>query len=212
MATLPELKLTVYSDYICPFCYVGNHRLQRLRDSYDLMINWRFIEIHPETSADGEPIEDLDYPSETWQQMMDNLRRIADEENIPLTVPNFITNSLDALLLSEAVKPEGKSKFYRLHEALFESYFVEQKNIGDRNVLRQIAYDCGIDDAVIDDAWSNERYRQSLLQNYNTARQHGIQSVPSFIFGEQVLTGVVDEDVFRKAAELTISTSDKQPA
>jgi len=179
MATLPELKLTVYSDYICPFCYVGNHRLQRLRDSYDLMINWRFIEIHPETSADGEPIEDLDYPSETWQLMMDNLRRIADD---------------------------------RLHEALFESYFVEQKNIGDRNVLRQIAYDCGIDDAVIDDAWSNERYRQSLLQNYNTARQHGIQSVPSFIFGEQVLTGVVDEDVFRKAAELTISTSDKQHA
>jgi len=210
MATLPELKVTVYSDYICPFCYVGNHRLQRLRDSYDLKINWRFIEIHPETSAEGEPIEDLDYPSETWELMMDNLRRIADEENIPLSGPNFITNSLDALLLSEAVKPEGKDKFYRLHDALFESYFVKEKNIGDRNLLRLIARDCGIDDAVIEDAWSNEHHRESLLQNYNTARQHDIQSVPSFIFGDQVLTGVVDEDVFRKAAELTVSTSDKQ--
>ena len=210
MVTLPELKVTVYSDYICPFCYVGNHRLQRLRDSYDLMINWRFIEIHPETSAAGEPVDDLDYPSDTWELMMDNLRRIAAEEDIPLSEPDFITNSQDALLLAESVKPEGRTKFYRLHEALFESYFVEQKNIGDRNVLRQIAHDCGIDDAIIEDAWSNDRYRRSLSQNYNSARQHEIQSVPSFIFGEQVLTGVVDEDVFRKAAALTAGTSNKQ--
>ena len=209
MVTLPELKVTVYSDYICPFCYVGNHRLQRLRDSYDLMINWRFIEIHPETSAAGEPVDDLDYPSDTWELMMNNLRRIAAEEDIPLNEPDFITNSQDALLLAESVKPAGRTKFYRLHEALFESYFVEQKNIGDRNVLRQIAHDCGIDDAIIEDAWSNDRYRRSLLQNYNTARQHEIQSVPSFIFGEQVLTGVVDEDVFRKAAALTAGRSNK---
>mgnify|MGYP001821638697 FL=1 len=47
MAVLPELKVTVYSDYICPFCYVGNHRLQRLRDSYELKINWCLLEIHP---------------------------------------------------------------------------------------------------------------------------------------------------------------------
>ena len=70
MMTLPELKITVYSDYICPFCYVGHHRLQRLRDSYDLKINWCFLEIHPETSAKGEPIDSLDYPSEQWQQML----------------------------------------------------------------------------------------------------------------------------------------------
>ena len=210
MATLPELKITVYSDYICPFCYVGNHRLQRLRDSYDLRINWRFIEIHPETSPEGEPVEDLDYPSETWQLMMNNLRRIAGEEDIPLTGPNFITNSKDALLLSEAVKPEGKSKFYCLHEALFAGYFVEENNIGDRDILTRIAHDCGIDDAIIDDAWSNDRYSQCLVQNYEAARQHDIQSVPSFIFGNEVLTGVVDEDVFRRAAELTVNQAEKK--
>jgi len=40
MESLPELKVTVYSDYICPFCYVGYHRLLRLRDNYNLKINW----------------------------------------------------------------------------------------------------------------------------------------------------------------------------
>ena len=210
MATLPELQVTVYSDYICPFCYVGNHRLQRLRDSYDLKINWRFIEIHPETSAAGEPVDDLDYPADTWQLMMDNLKRIAREEDIALTGPNFITNSQDALLLAEAAKFQGRDKFYCLHEALFNSYFVDEMNIGDRNVLIRIAHDCGIDDAVIDHAWSDESYRKSLLKNYETARTHDIQSVPSFIFGEQVLTGVVDEEVFRRAAEQTIRRTERQ--
>ena len=201
MTVLPELKVTVYSDYICPFCYVGNHRLQRLRDSYELKINWCFLEIHPETSAQSEPIDSLDYPSEQWQQLLTNLERIAQEEQIPLSKLEFITNSKDALLLSEASKKCGKEIFYRLHDALFHAYFVGQENIGDRNVLREIASSCGIDEHIIDDAWEDRQYQQTLLNNYQLARNHDIQSVPSFIFGKRVLTGVVAEATFREAAE-----------
>ena len=198
---LPELKITVFSDYICPFCYVGHHRLQRLRDSYDLKINWCFLEIHPETSANGEPIDSLDYPSEQWQQMMANLERIAKEENIPLSRLSFITNSKDALLLSEAAKQCGADIFYDLHEKLFTAYFVDGENIGDRNVLRTIASSCGVDNKIIESAWSETRYPQRLLENFNAARKYEIQSVPSFVFGERVLTGVVTEQTFREAAE-----------
>ncbi len=200
MVTLPELKITVYSDYICPFCYVGHHRLQRLRDSYDLKINWCFLEIHPETSVAGEPIDSLDYPSEQWQQMLTNLQRIAKEENIPLSKLSFITNSKDALLLAEAAKHCGRDTFYKLHEKLFLAYFVDGKNIGERDVLKKIAESCDIDKKTIDSAWTDEKYRQRLLENFNSARKHNIQSVPSFVFGDRVLTGVVAEATFRNAA------------
>ncbi len=199
--TLPELQITVYSDYICPFCYVGHHRLQRLRDSYNLKINWCFLEIHPETSAKGEPTDSLDYPSEQWQKMLANLERVADEENIPLSKLSFITNSKDALLLSEAAKHCGRDIFYYLHEKLFSAYFVDSKNIGDRYVLKDIAKSCGVDEDIIDSAWSDKRYQQRLLDNFNSARQHEVQSVPSFIFGNRILTGVVAESTFRDAAE-----------
>lgn len=198
--TLPELKITVYSDYICPFCYLGHHRLQRLRDSYDLKINWCFLEIHPEISAKGEPIDSLSYPSEQWQKMLQNLQRIAKEENIPLSSLSFITNSRDALLLSEAAKQCGRDTFYNLHESLFNAYFVDSINIGDRHRLREIANSCNVDDDIIDSAWSDKKFNRRLLDNFNSARQHGIQSVPSFIFGEKVLTGVVPESTFRDAA------------
>ena len=201
MKPLPELQVTVYSDYICPFCYVGHHRLQRLRDEYDLKINWCFLEIHPETSANGEPIDSLEYPSEQWQKMLENLERIAQEENIPLSKLNFITNSKDALVLSEAAKQCGREVFYDLHERLFNAYFVDGENIGNRNVLKKIASASGMDDETIDSSWIDETVKKRLLNNFNSARAHNIQSVPSFVFGERVLTGVVAESTFRDAAE-----------
>jgi len=205
--TLPELKITVYSDYICPFCYVGHHRLLRLRDSYDLKINWCFLEIHPETSAEGEPIESLDYSSEQWQQMLTNLSRVAEEENIPLSKLSFITNSKDALLLSEAAKHCGRDTFYDLHEKLFHAYFVENKNIGDRHILREIAKSSGIDEETVNSAWTENKYQQCLIDNFNAARHHKVQSVPSFVFGDRVLTGVVAESTFREAAAQLLKTA-----
>ena len=202
---LPELKITVYSDYICPFCYVGHHRLQRLRDSYDLKINWCFLEIHPEVSAEGEAIDSLDYPSAIWQKMMINLERIAKEENIPLSKLRFISNSKDALLLSESAKELGRDIFYALHEKLFTSYFVDGKNIGDRKVLQEIASDCGIEQQYVLAAWQKKKYQQRLLENFNSARQHNIQSVPSFVLANKILTGVVSESAFREAAKKAVN-------
>jgi len=205
--SLPELRVTVFSDYICPFCYVGHHRLMRLTDSYDLKINWCFLEIHPENSPAGEPVTSLAYPSEYWDMLMLNLRRVAAEENIPLSEHLFTTNSRDALLLGEAAKSCGRDTFYKLHEALFSAFFVAGRNIGDRAVLREIAHQCGIDDDLVDTAWNNQAYQQRLVQNFAAARKYEIQSVPSFVFGERVLTGVVSESVMRAAAEELLSSS-----
>lgn len=208
MSSLPELQVTVFSDYICPFCYVGHHRLMRLKDSYDIKINWCLLEIHPENSEQGEPIASLDYTSEHWNQLLQNLKRVAHEENIPLAEITFTTNSKNALLLAETCKQLGHDAFYALHENLFAAYFVEQKNIGDKNILREIARQAGIDEAIVESAWADGPQHQRILNNYHTARKYEIQSVPSFIFGKRVLTGVVSEAVMRDAAaELTDSST-----
>jgi len=200
MPSLTEIQMTVFSDYICPFCYVGYHRLMRLKDKYDLKINWCFLEIHPENSAEGEPVTDLDYSSELWDELMKNLKRVAKEENIPLAEHTFTTNSKDALLLAEASKQFGRETFYALHEKLFSAFFVDNKNIGNRDILREIAKDCGLDDENINAAWIEPKHQQRLLENFKQARKYQIKSVPSFVFGEHVLTGVVDEATMREAA------------
>jgi predicted DsbA family dithiol-disulfide isomerase len=207
MSELPELRVTVFSDYICPFCYVGHHRLMRLRDTYELKINWCFVEIHPETDAAGEPVSSLDYPSDYWNALMHNLETVAAEEGIRMATHDFTTNSHDALLLAEAAKQLGRETFYRLHEKLFSAFFVEQSNIGDRARLREIARACGITEDVIESAWRDEQYQQRLQHNYSLARRYDIQGVPVFIFGERKLSGVVSENVMRSAASELASLS-----
>jgi len=196
----PQLLVTAFSDYICPFCYVGDARLQKLRDSYDLKINWRFVEIHPQTPAEGMPLSKLGYTEERWQMLMDNLKQLVKTDGLPLSDRTFTTRSHSALLLAEAAKSAGAAVFYDLHEKLFQAFFVANLNIGDESLLRKIAAGCGLPESTINEAWTDPKYRQRLEQNLSAARQIGLTGVPTFIINNTKLTGAVPEEGLRKAA------------
>jgi predicted DsbA family dithiol-disulfide isomerase len=200
----PQLLATVFSDYICPFCYIGDRRLNRLREWYDLKIHWRALEIHPDTPATGKPVRELGYPPAQWAQMMGSLDRMAREEGLPLAERTFTTNSHRALLLAEAAKEAGAETFYKLHDRLFEAYFCEQQNIGDPQVLTTIARESGLPAEQVEKAWSDPAYEAVLQQNLAAARQLRITGTPTFIIGKQVLVGAVPLEQLRKAAEAAL--------
>ena len=203
----PELKISVISDYICPFCFIGHRRLNALREDYDLKINWCFVEIHPETPAEGHSVKLLNYSDDYWNSLMHNLERLAREENIQLSELNMTTNSRKALLLAEACKALGADYFYPLHEAIFEAYFVRGENIGDENVLRKLAAEHQIPESVINQAWSDphtngpaDTVPAPLLRYLQYAGAINATSVPTFVFGKEMLTGVVNLDTLKQAA------------
>jgi len=204
----PELKISVLSDYICPFCFIGHKRLESLREDYNLKVNWCFVEIHPETPTEGQSVSLLNYSEEYWDEMMKNLHQLADEEGITLSEHTMTTNSRKALLLAEACKSLGANIFYPLHERLFEAYFVEGQNIGDEQILRNLAEECNIPNEVIENAWSDPYTHGSaddipkpLLPYLQYAGAIHAQSVPTFVFGKEMLTGVVKKQVLKQAAK-----------
>ncbi|HHJ16105.1 MAG TPA: hypothetical protein ENJ80_05340 [Gammaproteobacteria bacterium] len=200
----PELKVTVFSDYICPFCYVGDAHLNHLRDSYDLKVNWCFLEIHPETSAEGEPIASLDYPSETWQRMMATLKAMAEAENLPLLDHDFTTNSRSALQLAEAAKFVSAEVFYRLHASLFSALFAQGLNIGDRDCLRRLALEAGMQAQQVEAAWQDEAVENRLRQYQQAAHDLAVKSTPTFFIGEQRLDGAVPVGKLLQAAQAAL--------
>jgi len=211
----PELKITILSDYICPFCYIGHLRLDALRENYDLKINWCFIEIHPETPSEGHSIKMLNYSDEAWDEMSKNLLQLAQEEGITLCEQTITTNSRKALLLSEAVKPLGAKLFYSLHERLFSAYFIDGKNIGDEAVLREIASENNIPENIVTQAWSDkfasgpaDAVPASLLAYLQYAGALQAKSVPSFIIGEQMLSGVVTRQKLLNAAKIHLQKAE----
>ena len=203
----PELKISVISDYICPFCFIGHKRLDCLREDYELKINWCFVEIHPETPAGGQSVAMLNYSEDYWHSLMSNLAQLAEEEGIRLSEHTTTTNSRQALLLAEAVKSLGAEYFYPLHERIFEAYFVDGKNIGYEALLREIAADCKIPDEIMEQAWSDPCSRgpasatpKGLLPYLQYASAINARSVPTFVFGKEILTGVVNRDTLKQAA------------
>jgi len=196
-----ELKLSILSDYICPFCFIGHLRLNALRELYDLKVNWCFVEIHPETPASGQSVKLLNYSDDTWDSMLKNLKQLADEENIVLSEQTITTNSRKALLLSETCKSLGADVFYPLHESIFSAYFIDGRNIGDESVLRDIARQNNIPESTVNQAWS-EKYADgpadsvpgSLLPYLQYAGAIKATSVPCYIMGDKMLSGVVTRE------------------
>ena len=201
MSEKPELLVTVYSDYICPFCYVGHSRLARLRDEYELKVNWRFIEIHPDTPSEGQSVDELGYDPEQWKLMMDNLQRMAREDGNSFGDHRITTNSRKALLLAEAAKEEGKKIFYALNENLYKAYFVDGANIGNIAVLEEIANESGVRKKTINLAWQDGKYEEMLNQNLINAVSLKVTGTPTFFFGQTRLTGAVPETALREAAK-----------
>jgi predicted DsbA family dithiol-disulfide isomerase len=197
----PVLLATVFSDYICPFCYIGDLRLDRLREHFDLRINWMMVEIHPETPPEGMPVDELGYSNERWQQMMMNLQQLAGEEGIELPAQTLNANSRKALLLAEAAKEAGAEIFYRLHRRLFEACFLEGHNIGDEAVLKALASECAVPDEVVERAWQAPQYEQKLQQNLAAAVQSEVRATPTVFFSEQHrLDGALPYERFLESA------------
>lgn len=167
-----------------------------------MRVERRFLEIHPETPAEGRPVSELGYPPEQWARMMENLNRMGKAEGIVFSERTFTTNSHKALLLAEAAKEEGPDIFEALNEGLFRAYFTEGRNIGDPQVLRDVAQAAGVPAGRMEQAWSDAAYEERLARDHAAAAEIGITGIPLFIVdGRWILEGAVPVEMLREVAQ-----------
>lgn len=166
-----------------------------------MRVERRFLEIHPETPVEGRPIAELGYPTDQWARMMENLERMGKAEGIVFSERTFTANSHKALLLAEAAKEEGSVVFEALNEGLFRAYFTEGRNIGDPQVLRDVAQAAGVPAGRFEQAWSDAAYEERLARDHAAAAEIGITGIPFFIVNDRwILEGAVPVELLREAA------------
>jgi predicted DsbA family dithiol-disulfide isomerase len=96
-----KLNVIAYSDYICHFCYIGYHRIEQLKKEFNLDVEWKPFEIHPETPKGGTLTEELPFPKEYLEMAFANVKRLADEDGLRLKFSGKLPNSRLALYISE---------------------------------------------------------------------------------------------------------------
>ncbi|MFX1567548.1 MAG: DsbA family protein [Promethearchaeota archaeon] len=191
-----KLKIIAYSDYICPFCYIGYHRMKQLKKEYNLDVEWRPFEIHPETPKQGAKVNELPFPKGYLEMAFANVKRLADEDGLQLKFADKLPNSRLALFISEFARKQGK--FEEFHKLVLEAYWLEGKDIGDKSFLLDLAESVGLDKDEIKNYLETDEPSNILRETLKELRTYGINGVPTFIIEDRFIIGAQPYKVFKK--------------
>ncbi len=196
--------VTVFSDYICPFCFIGKRRADKLAEELAVQPVWKGYEIHPEVPPEGIPLSR--FAPEMISGLEARVGALAEEIGLEMRMPELLSNSRLALLGGEFAREAGKAHEY--HEAVFRAYFQEGKDIGNINVLVEIAGATALDGMFFKKAIESAENAHLLDASLNEARSLGLTGVPSFVFANgDVVIGAQPYDILKKTAEKSLANS-----
>jgi predicted DsbA family dithiol-disulfide isomerase len=192
------LKLQMFSDFICPFCYIGFETVRKLKPEFGFEIDWRSFQIHPEWPAEGMPASEYrrGMDPQARRAIWARIEAMAEAAGFTMKSPEVLANSRLALEANEFARECGRQEAFE--ERVYRAYFNEGLNIGNRGVVTDLAADVGIDRGDLDAAIESNRYSMRLKNNALVARQRGVDGVPTFFLGEYPLVGAQSEDVMRQ--------------
>jgi len=190
-------EVVVFSDYICPFCFIGKYRVEKLAEEIPIRLVWKPFEIHPEVAAGGIAIER--FPAAMLERLQGSVSALAAELGIEIRMPRKLPNSHLALLGGEIAREAGR--FEQYHDAVFHAYFQADLDIGEIDELIQIAETAGIEAAFFRNSFQEKRFHDCLIRARNDAHSLGLSAVPSFVFGKfQTITGVQPHPIMKDIA------------
>jgi len=195
------MKLTVFYDYTCPFCYITSCSLELLSKEFDLDIEWKGIEIHPEYPSQGQKST----KSLRSLKTVESIKRAAEENGTEIVLPGFRTNSRLSLEASEFAKI--RNRFKAFHSLIYEAYFVERKNIGDLEIILQAGEAAGLDGKELEECLKSRAMFHKVEENKKAAQSNLVTGVPTLIMGNFPVYGNQSLETLRLVIKRAIERS-----
>src|SRR5882672_7226779 len=196
--------LEVFSDYVCPWCYLASARVARLKKEHGVKVEMVHFPLHPETPAQGKSLEELfagrGYDIASMQAQM---RARMQAEGLPYGDRKMTYNSRLAQELGKwaDTQPGGEA----IHDALFRAYFVEMRNIGDPAVLLEIVDKLGLSVEGARDVIEKRTFKDAVDQDWALSRQLGVTGVPTFVAGGHGVVGAQPYETLERLVEKAAS-------
>ena len=174
---MEPLRLIVYSDYLCPWCYLGTVRLRRIGEEFGdrVQFEWRSFLLRPEPDP-RRTLEKFRAYTQSWQ-------RVAAEPDAPAfrvwqSDAGPPSHSIPPHLVAKAAAGIGADAFHRMHDRLLQAYFAENRDITDPGTLLALWRELGLrEDAY--GAVEEPALLQETIAQYHEALEHGIDGVPA---------------------------------
>lgn len=173
MNASPDIRIDVWSDYVCPFCYLELPVIRRLEERFSdrLTVVWRTFELRPEPNPTPDP--NGEYLNTTWAN---SVYPMAAERGMHIKLPPVQPRSRKAH--EAALFADAHGRFAQMHEALFRAFFEQGRDIGATAVLSEIALETGLAPDALREALDHSRNTAQVLDDEQLAHSLGITGVP----------------------------------
>jgi predicted DsbA family dithiol-disulfide isomerase len=210
--TPSAIRLDIFSDPVCPWCYVGKANLDRAlaaHPDHPFAIQWHPFQLNPDMPAEG--VAKRAYLEEKFggkarvDAIHERLREVARAAGVDLNPdkPQRMPNTLNAHRLIHWAGIEGVQQV--VIDALMRAYWVEGRDIGDLDTLADIAGENGMDRDATLRLLQSDADADDILARDQDARKKGVTAVPTFLVAQQyVVSGAQPPETWDKViAELT---------
>lgn len=189
----------MFSDFACPFCYIGFSTFQKLREEgVEFNIEWYAYEINPGAPLEGEE-KDLKFFKKEAQKMdkiFEMISKFSEPHGIEFSRKYISFNTNRAHLAGEYAKTQ--EKYEEFSKEVFRSYFELSENIANKNIINKIADKIGLNTDEMNKQIDSGKFNNILLRAMDTAKQYGVENVPTFIVNEtHKMTGIRDYEQFK---------------
>jgi protein disulfide-isomerase len=206
-----KLKIEIWSDVMCPFCYIGKRKIEKALDEFPhkekVEIEWKSFQLDPTTkSQPGKST--YDYLAEKYgrdrQWSIEMHANVTDQAKTEGLEYNFdkaiIANSFDAHRLSHLAKKYGKGN--ELEELIFKAYFTEGEDVSEVEILVELGKNVGLDETEIRTMLASNLFKDAVQNDIIEAQQIGVRGVPFFVLDRKyAISGAQPKEVFTETLE-----------
>ena len=188
------MKIEIWSDVMCPFCYIGKRNFERALEQFadkdKLQVVWKSFQLDPSIpevqseSYSNYLVKAKGMPKAQVDAMLANVTQNAKNAGLDYDFDKSVmVNSLKAHRVIQFAKTRGLGDV--AEERFFKAFFTEGENIADDATLIKIGNDIGLDEAAVELALTNDKYLDMINQDIQEARTIGVQGVPFFVFNRK---------------------------
>ena len=214
------MQIDIYSDTICPWCFIGKRRLERALEQKpqpDISFRWRAFQLNPTMPREGmartQYLELKFGGKEGAAQVYDAVEAAGREEKLDFAFDRMqrTPNTVDSHRLIRFSERKGLQE--EMVETLFQRYFLRAEDIGDHAVLSESAREAGLDPTEVADFLAGDELREEIVREDEAARRAGVNGVPCYIFaGRYGLPGAQPPEVLWQMFDVALAEDGKQTA
>lgn len=203
------MKITYWSDYACPYCYIGKARLKKaiaeIPDIGKVELEMKAFQLDPSAGehATGDTqtrfAHKYGLSMEHAARSIEHISEMGRGEGLDFRyATTLFTNTMDAHRLTKLAQSKGADVADRVIEALFKAYFTDNKELASKELLQQIGEDCGLDAKEVKELLASDQYKDEVILDEREAARYGIHAVPYFVVGQYGIPGALSVEDMKK--------------